>query len=427
MAMTITAKSIGAQMVDVASAGGHERDRLARDLQAVLGAVQCDVQAVSTIFELHRDPSPKNGSHLLREECDARMRAAGRRMRSAAGQIGWGVLVVASDWLLAPGESSALPTYKPSSPLYPPSSFSPSFSSISRFHRKKLMKQFQTGPTIRNRRETSFGPACTNSSHHNDPRASSHHHHRPSTNTMDSRDSQAVAMSSNRPRIVPDAPQSRSQVEEGRTNDAIDPSTVNHHLPRRAFAIVAGNSPCSDRSAPTKSKAGFKPKCRFGRHRCRSGCGVVVREASARDLPRTKAPVHPAERSKRKNHFQRTCEDPATFWSIEPNHDIEVLSSLRSPRAPGAQAIVVGDSSERTGAALGSAFQLPEAPTPPLEARDSTTPLTPPRTPLIPRLMTPDLAPMALDAEFCPCCGNEEDCINANWYLAGRSKMDAQR
>jgi hypothetical protein len=35
---------------------------------------------------------------------------------------------------------------------------------------------------------------------------------------------------------------------------------------------------------------------------------------------------------------------------------------------------------------------------------------------------------MAIDTEFCACCGNEEEenRINEFWYIAGRAKMDSQ-
>ncbi|KAG7137029.1 hypothetical protein HYQ45_005535 [Verticillium longisporum] len=53
---------------------------------------------------------------------------------------------------------------------------------------------------------------------------------------------------------------------------------------------------------------------------------------------------------------------------------------------------------------------------------------SPPRTPWIPRLATPELSPLATDFEFCHCHGNEvcEDRINDVWYLSSRARVDAQ-
>ncbi|PNH46582.1 hypothetical protein VD0004_g1539 [Verticillium dahliae] len=53
---------------------------------------------------------------------------------------------------------------------------------------------------------------------------------------------------------------------------------------------------------------------------------------------------------------------------------------------------------------------------------------SPPRTPWIPRLATPELNPLATDFEFCHCHGNDvcEDRINDVWYLSSRARVDAQ-
>jgi len=51
---------------------------------------------------------------------------------------------------------------------------------------------------------------------------------------------------------------------------------------------------------------------------------------------------------------------------------------------------------------------------------------TPPMTPDIGRLGTPDLAPMAFDVEFCACGDCQEDCVSDTWHLAGRDKYDVQ-
>ncbi|EEY23795.1 predicted protein [Verticillium alfalfae VaMs.102] len=53
---------------------------------------------------------------------------------------------------------------------------------------------------------------------------------------------------------------------------------------------------------------------------------------------------------------------------------------------------------------------------------------SPPRTPWIPRLATPELSPLATDFEFCHCHGNDvcEDRINDVWYLSSRARVDAQ-
>ncbi|KAF0318613.1 hypothetical protein GQ607_014164 [Colletotrichum asianum] len=53
----------------------------------------------------------------------------------------------------------------------------------------------------------------------------------------------------------------------------------------------------------------------------------------------------------------------------------------------------------------------------------------PPRAPRIPRLRTPDLAPLSTDVQFFPCLGDEreEDRVNETWYLAGRERVDSQR
>ncbi|KAJ3963153.1 hypothetical protein N0V92_000135 [Colletotrichum tropicale] len=52
----------------------------------------------------------------------------------------------------------------------------------------------------------------------------------------------------------------------------------------------------------------------------------------------------------------------------------------------------------------------------------------PPRAPRIPRLRTPDLAPLSTDVQFFPCLGDEreEDRVNETWYLAGRERVDSQ-
>ncbi|OLN81495.1 hypothetical protein CCHL11_10313 [Colletotrichum chlorophyti] len=51
-----------------------------------------------------------------------------------------------------------------------------------------------------------------------------------------------------------------------------------------------------------------------------------------------------------------------------------------------------------------------------------------PMAPRIPRLHTPDLAPLSTDIQFFPCHDEEvEDRINETWYLAGREKIDKQR
>ncbi|CAM1504541.1 Fc.00g021320.m01.CDS01 [Cosmosporella sp. VM-42] len=56
-----------------------------------------------------------------------------------------------------------------------------------------------------------------------------------------------------------------------------------------------------------------------------------------------------------------------------------------------------------------------------------------PMTPQPPKLPSPNLAPLCMDYEFCPCCeddctccGSEDDRINKIWYLSGRGKMDSQ-
>jgi hypothetical protein len=51
---------------------------------------------------------------------------------------------------------------------------------------------------------------------------------------------------------------------------------------------------------------------------------------------------------------------------------------------------------------------------------------TPPMTPDIGRLGTPELAPMAFDVEFCACCDCEDDWVSDAWHLAGRDKYDVQ-
>ncbi|KAK2778827.1 hypothetical protein CKAH01_11601 [Colletotrichum kahawae] len=52
----------------------------------------------------------------------------------------------------------------------------------------------------------------------------------------------------------------------------------------------------------------------------------------------------------------------------------------------------------------------------------------PPRAPRIPRLRTPDLAPLSTHVQFFPCLGDEreEDRVNETWYLAGRERVDSQ-
>ncbi|GKT52498.1 uncharacterized protein ColSpa_12679 [Colletotrichum spaethianum] len=51
-----------------------------------------------------------------------------------------------------------------------------------------------------------------------------------------------------------------------------------------------------------------------------------------------------------------------------------------------------------------------------------------PLAPRIPRLRTPDLAPLSTDVQFFPCHGDEaeEDRINEAWYLAGRERVHSQ-
>ncbi|KAK1998090.1 hypothetical protein LX36DRAFT_681293 [Colletotrichum falcatum] len=51
-----------------------------------------------------------------------------------------------------------------------------------------------------------------------------------------------------------------------------------------------------------------------------------------------------------------------------------------------------------------------------------------PLPPRIPRLRTPEIAPLSTDYQFFPCLGDEpdEDRINEAWYLAGRDRVLSQ-
>ena len=191
---------------------------------------------------------------------------------------------------------------------------------------------------------------------------------------------------------------------------------------------------------------GPKMKPRDSRRRRRSDCGVVLGEDfgedPSRDIRSTSTKPRLPEITTRTDEYKPANSTSRAVRSI----GIDVKDDVPSPRRPAKKPVsrrraarVAGEVVIARDPSLWSIgswceqepprerkLALPEAPMPPSESRYQRGLITPPLTPIISRLSTPDIEPIALPVEFCACCGDPEDKINDIWYLTGRSKIDSQ-
>jgi hypothetical protein len=175
--------------------------------------------------------------------------------------------------------------------------------------------------------------------------------------------------------------------------------------------------------------------CRDPPHRA-----SVTNHAAASIVPRARTASKPSAKTSRALVGNSSSSHRRSVRMDVLSRDY--ISTSTSPVSRSSYHTLVGtcrqghDSVEKDLISLGSWCEIDPprqrviSPEPPVQAKSrmavSYLP-SPPGTPTIPRLPSPDLAPMALDFQFCACCtGDEEDRVNEFWYMASRKKMDSQ-
>lgn len=133
----------------------------------------------------------------------------------------------------------------------------------------------------------------------------------------------------------------------------------------------------------------------------------------------------------RRGYTRRTTPVPASEEHIPPRK--RVRSPFDLAKAPGLENQVQHVTPERLSRRTSNSCQhfpplVPQQAEPirkrailGFDGLEGASLPTPPRTPEIPRLRTPDLEPLDSKGRFCDCCQDDDD------YLCGRAKMDAQR
>jgi hypothetical protein len=182
------------------------------------------------------------------------------------------------------------------------------------------------------------------------------------------------------------------------------------------------------------------------RRRPRRDSGVALFESPSRDQHSSpsKSPTSQTKSRTKSAAPRHGGKNPSTAWSVAATGSTQPSSartssdrvrgrSLRETMSASTETDSLDVSLQGIGiwcpeAPRRVASPLPEAPLPPAWLAEPGLSFDPPSAPLIPRLRTPDLVPMSMDAQFCPCCDEpNQDRINEIWYLTGRTKMDSQR